>query len=194
MKQSCCHICPVEVFFPLVLCLCVCVYMSSFGYFLMMDFLSVVVSVYLCNLFAFLRVNTSKFNDADPLECLRVVRVCVCKYASMCACVCVCVRVCVRALRGHQTDFEVEDCAGDKGQISRGTNNFNSLDRDRSEGSLSLCLTTPPVLTPLPLSLFKSLMHKYKQVLDEDCRGSSKCTCYAKTAGPLMRANYFRKQ
>lgn len=88
--------------------------MSSFGYSLMMDFLSVVVSVYLCNLFAFLRVNTSKFNDADPPECLRVVRACVCKYASMCVC------ACVRALRGHQTDFEVEDCAGDKGQISRG--------------------------------------------------------------------------
>lgn len=144
LKQLCCRICPVEVFFPLVLCSCVCAYMSSFGYSLMMDFLSVVVSVYLCNLFAFWRVNTSKFNDADPPECLRVVRACVCKYASMCVC------ACVRALRGHQTDFEVEDCAGDKGQISRGTNNFNSLDRDRSEGSLSLRLTTPPRPHPPP--------------------------------------------
>lgn len=65
---------------------------------------------------------------------------------NMPACVC----ACVRALRGHQTDFEVEDCAGDKGQISRGTNNFNSLDRDRSEGSLSLRLTTPPRPHPPP--------------------------------------------
>lgn len=88
--------------------------------------------------------------------------------------------MCVCALRGHQNVFEVEDCAGDKGQISRGTSNFNNFDRYRSESP--------------PNSLSLSLMHKYKQVLDEDCRVSSKCTCYAKTAGPLMRANYFRKQ
>lgn len=95
--------------------------------------------------------------------------------------------VCVCVLRGHQNVFEVEDCAGDKGQISRGTSNFNSLDRYRSESS-------PSPSPPTPNSLSLSLMHKYKQVLDEDCRVSSKCTCYAKTAGPLMRANYFRKQ
>lgn len=96
--------------------------------------------------------------------------------------------VCACALRGHQNVFEVEDCAGDKGQISRGTNNFNNFDRYRSE--------RPPLPPSLPPSnsLSLSLMHKYKQVLDEDCRVSSKCTCYAKTAGPLMRANYFRKQ
>lgn len=92
----------------------------------------------------------------------------------------------MRALRGHQNVFEVEDCAGDKGQISRGTSNFNNFDRYRSE--------SPPPPLPPPNSLSLSLMHKYKQVLDEDCRVSSKCTCYAKTAGPLMRANYFRKQ
>lgn len=56
---------------------------------------------------------------------------------------CVCVLAC--ALRGHQNVFEVEDCAGDKGQISRGTSNFNNFDRYRSERP------------PLPPQLFKSL-------------------------------------
>lgn len=74
--------------------------------------------------------------------------------------------------------------------------------RARSHGAPTTSTTStdtevrgPPSLPPsLPNSLSLSLMHKYKQVLDEDCRVSSKCTCYAKTAGPLMRANYFRKQ
>lgn len=74
----------------------------------------------------------------------------------------------MRVLRGHQTVFEVEDCAGDKGQISRGTNNFASVDRHRSEGSLSFCLLHYPSPPSPPLTLFKSLMHKYNQVLDED--------------------------
>lgn len=90
-------------------------------------------------------------------------------------------------LRGHQNIFEVQDCAEDKGRISWDTSNVNRLNTVMSEGSLS-----PSYLTPT--SLCFCLMHKYKQVLDGGCRGSSKCTCYAKTAGPLMRANYFRKQ
>lgn len=67
--------------------------------------------------------------------------------------------------------------------------------RARSHGApaTSTTSTDTGVRAP-PNSLSLSLMHKYKQVLDEDCRVSSKCTCYAKTAGPLMRANYFRKQ
>lgn len=109
----------------------------------MMDFLSVVVSVYLCNLFAFLRVNTSKFNDADPPECLRVVRACVCKYASMCVCVCARLGDIKPTLR-WRTVLEI------RARSHGGTNNFNSLDRDRSEGSLSLRLTTPPRPHPPP--------------------------------------------
>lgn len=106
---------------------------------------------------------------------------------------CVCVRVCARlgdikpTLR-WRTVLEIR--ARSHGAPTTSTASIETGVKALSHSASPL----PPVLTPLPLSLFKSLMHKYKQVLDEDCRGSSKCTCYAKTAGPLMRANYFRKQ